>query len=287
MRKHSIFDRPFNFMKFRMRIMRFVDVSAGPSGCWIWVGNRQQEKNRRLAHGRVNVHGTKMYAHIVVYELATKKRLSKRRILRHSCDNAKCCNPNHMIPGTQRQNVLDSVRAGRHRSPRVLTPKMTLEKARMIRSLAGQPHTAIATLMGVSRDTVGKILRGKAWKDGQRSSQLREPRTRLAVVHRGASAEFVGWDQSGPCIFEAVQHRHQSKEDLHYRRRRVSPAMEGEGSPESAWRNLRVRDWTIGVQSHVHAEVLQRDWFMRFTTRSRSRAQRDNIVSESVVATAR
>lgn len=33
--------------------------------------------------------------------------------VRHTCDNQKCCNPKHLIAGTQTQNVQDTVDHGR------------------------------------------------------------------------------------------------------------------------------------------------------------------------------
>ncbi len=44
--------------------------------------------------------------HRIVWELHNKQS-AKGYIVRHSCDNPKCINPNHLILGTSLQNVQD------------------------------------------------------------------------------------------------------------------------------------------------------------------------------------
>ena len=37
-------------------------------------------------------------------------------VVRHTCDNPPCCNPDHHLPGTPKDNARDAVERGRYRS---------------------------------------------------------------------------------------------------------------------------------------------------------------------------
>lgn len=41
-------------------------------------------------------------------------QVSTNLIIRHRCDNPRCIRPAHLIPGTTRDNTLDSVKRGRY-----------------------------------------------------------------------------------------------------------------------------------------------------------------------------
>lgn len=167
-RSLSVFDVEVNHLLLLKRMFPFIKEK---DGCWLWKGTRasgqKQNGQVRLPYGRVSVAGCNMYVHVVLYELYTGKALSKRRILRHTCRNA-CCNPKHLIPGTYRQNALDSIRDGTHRCPRGDThhqAKLTYQKAGQIRKLfaRGKTRLELAEKFGVSRSVVNAILRNEAW----------------------------------------------------------------------------------------------------------------------------
>jgi hypothetical protein len=79
-------------------------------GCWEWRGTRNEDGYGLFSAkllGFVNAR-----AHRVMYEYLAEP-IPDGLILRHSCDNPPCCNPDHQIPGTMAQNSQDMVERGR------------------------------------------------------------------------------------------------------------------------------------------------------------------------------
>lgn len=139
----------------------------GPNGCWVWMANRNNK-----GYGLFRPGGTapKRLSHRLAYE-AIHGRIPKGAIILHSCDNPACVNPDHLRPGTHKDNVADMDKRGR----RVTSPmrgednpysKMTDEKVIGIRTdyINGLPLDAICRRYGCSDNAVGDYLNGRSWK---------------------------------------------------------------------------------------------------------------------------
>lgn len=76
------------------------------SGCWLWRGGTG-------ARGRpfASFDGKPYYVHIRLYEMLVGPVL-QGLILRHTCDNILCVNPEHLIPGTRKDNMHDLFNRG-------------------------------------------------------------------------------------------------------------------------------------------------------------------------------
>lgn len=95
-----------------------VDMSGGPNSCWNWTAFTQPAyRPGQLPYGKFRANGTVLLAHRVAFELA-KGPIPDGHIVRHACDNPKCCNPAHLSSGTQSDNVGDAISRGRHMVPR-------------------------------------------------------------------------------------------------------------------------------------------------------------------------
>lgn len=80
-----------------------------PSQCWPWTGPIA----RNGGHGTAKTeNGTTTTAHRLAYILAHGP-VPKGMVLCHSCDNAICCNPSHLTPGSQQENMRQMIARGR------------------------------------------------------------------------------------------------------------------------------------------------------------------------------
>lgn len=86
-------------------------------------------------------------------------------VVRHTCDNRKCMNPEHLILGTPADNVNDT--KSRKRFPtgeNVKSSKLSEEQVREIRS-SNLPDRQLALKYGVCRTNISNIKKRVWWKD--------------------------------------------------------------------------------------------------------------------------
>lgn len=129
------------------------------------------QKGYGLGYGRYCYRGEQGTAHRVVYCKAHNLLLAdiKGLVVRHTCDNARCINPEHLVLGTHQDNMDD--RHTRKRTSRgVARPlaKLTAEQVQFIRShyvrYSREWGTgAIARMLGVHQITVHRVISGGAW----------------------------------------------------------------------------------------------------------------------------
>jgi hypothetical protein len=146
---------------------RRVDRSTGFSSCWIWKSSQY-----RNGYGYFSVNGRKRLAHRIAFELGNGRKLEKSEICRHQCNVPLCCNPSHLLSGTQYDNIHDCLDSGRFSfAPRNIAEmngraKLDFCDVKKIRALcaSGESQKAVAFRFGVSPSSVSDIVHGKHWK---------------------------------------------------------------------------------------------------------------------------
>lgn len=84
-------------------IWQFITVSDDPDACWPWIGALgSRDKDR----GIFSYEGKKQYAYRLIYEMFHGP-IPEGHMVRHACDNGACCNPRHLVLGTQSDNERD------------------------------------------------------------------------------------------------------------------------------------------------------------------------------------
>lgn len=154
---------------------RFWDkVTRGePGECWEW-----QEKSRHeFGYGvfRPTKHSGSVKAHRFAWA-AVNGEIVDGVVIRHKCDNPPCCNPAHLEPGTQLDNMQDAVKRDRHKRGERGANKLTDAEVIAIRLevSAGKSHESVASNYGISQPMVSAIANGKRWAHigGLRTSSI-------------------------------------------------------------------------------------------------------------------
>ncbi len=110
-------------------------------------------------------------AHRFAYELASGIVLDAGVVLLHSCDNPPCCNPAHLCPGTQQDNIADARAKGRMVAPPLKRGSdnslsiLDEDEVREIRLWLklGFSQYDIATAYRVQQTTISRIHLRKSW----------------------------------------------------------------------------------------------------------------------------
>jgi hypothetical protein len=141
--------RARNFPPLKVRLLKHVDVRPGE--CWLWTG-------RRMPNG----YGT--YGELLAHRLMYQEHVGpipEGLFILHRCDVPACVNPEHLFPGTARDNSLDMVSKERQR-----TAKLTRAQVKAIReryAAGGITQLALAREYGVTEESINNIVRRRTW----------------------------------------------------------------------------------------------------------------------------
>lgn len=95
---------------------RFWEKVEKTEFCWLWHGSLHPKGYGQLTM-RVDGKTVGRRAHHVAWELAYGSRPKGLNICHH-CDVRNCVRPSHLFAGTQKENIQDMIRKGRHRTRR-------------------------------------------------------------------------------------------------------------------------------------------------------------------------
>ncbi|WP_432124397.1 HNH endonuclease [Streptomyces sp. C10-9-1] len=94
-----------------------IDKTGGDQACWPWIGGSKHDFGYGVAYWPDGRHSQ---AHRIAYLLhhgLTADDLDPETMIRHKCpggSNPACCNPAHLEPGTQRDNMADRMAEGNY-----------------------------------------------------------------------------------------------------------------------------------------------------------------------------
>lgn len=112
-------------MTLPAHITKRIDRTSSPHGCWLWTGRLDRD-----GFGRCDMPDAPgCLVHRVVYEDA-RGPIPRGQVLMHSCDALhgpgaayrRCCNPEHLTPGTRAENNGDRSQKGRSHRQRTKSP---------------------------------------------------------------------------------------------------------------------------------------------------------------------
>lgn len=142
--------------------LRNVAVPYTGQDCLTWPFQRTPH-----GYGRIDFNGRPHVASRVVCIMAHGEPPTPRHVAAHSCLNGHlgCVNPRHLRWATQSENERDKLASGTsNRGSRHGRSKLTEGDVLAIRKLSGNlKQDEIAAKFGVSKWTVGEIIRRKRW----------------------------------------------------------------------------------------------------------------------------
>jgi hypothetical protein len=79
-------------------------IEKQPDGCWLWTGALTNS-----GHGQYRMYDGPVRVHRLMWILARQQDIPDWLVVRHfMCDTKRCCNPAHLVGGTQGENVRDT-----------------------------------------------------------------------------------------------------------------------------------------------------------------------------------
>lgn len=152
---------PLRLPSIRQRLLASTKVNQ-ESGCWEW------QKTRRKGYGRMSIMGKLHQAHRVAAMVYLGFDLTSPLDVRHTCDNPPCCNPQHLVPGTTLENIMDAVLKGRWKSNTgEKNPKAKLTADQVIeirhRRHNGETLKSLAADYDMSISGIAGICYGQSW----------------------------------------------------------------------------------------------------------------------------
>lgn len=143
-------------------VFRYIDTHGNdPDVCWEWTGH----KGGRDGRGYMTVDGHRQLSYRIVFEIFNGPIPDGQKV-RHECDNPLCCNPKHLVLGTQGQNEDDKYIRDRWG----YTAEMVRQMKRY--NKLGMTYRAIAARINdefdvnISFSGVGKVIRGERREKG-------------------------------------------------------------------------------------------------------------------------
>lgn len=128
------------------------------TGCFVYTGCTNDN-----GYGIIAYNKRQWLVHRLVFKEVMFKELPA--VVRHSCDNPPCWNPEHLIGGTCLDNIVDKITRNRHNKGidqhrSVLTEEAVIE----IRRMQNPNYVELAKHYNVDRSAIRKVVLGITWK---------------------------------------------------------------------------------------------------------------------------
>jgi DNA-binding transcriptional regulator YiaG len=136
---------------------RKIIYEVNENGCW----NVISQKKDADGYPRLKRNGKKISVHRYVY-VNMHGDFPPNIVIRHKCDNRSCCNPDHLIHGTVKDNMQDMIERGR--TKRNTQKKLSESQVKFIRKNNQLSIHELSRIFNVSRQTIKKARIGETYK---------------------------------------------------------------------------------------------------------------------------
>lgn len=131
------------------------DHAPDLGACWEWMGGGNGK-----GYGQMRVNYRQVATHKIAWEL-TNGEIPPGLWLLHKCDNRACCNPDHLLLGTVKDNTTDMIEKGRrHTGLGLPRHHVTADEVETIRArhASGTKKAVLAREFNVSHNTISNIV---------------------------------------------------------------------------------------------------------------------------------
>jgi hypothetical protein len=129
--------------------------------CWPWMGAQTGD-----SYGSLWYMEKQHPAHRISYILFNGN-VPEGFVVRHTCDNPSCVNPNHLILGTQSDNIIDALKRGRLPNHSLNETQVLEIKQKIAEGDYYGLYKELADKYNVNRKAIYKIKAGITWKHVQ------------------------------------------------------------------------------------------------------------------------
>jgi len=145
-------------------LARFWSKTERQGECIFWIGARDKDGYGKFVTGR---HGQQKHHRPHRWFWEHLNGPLGDLVLRHRCDNPRCVNPEHLQPGTQKENVGDAIERGRftmgERNGFAHLNEAVVRDIRR-RVASGERQVDVARSLGISTTVVWLVVRRRSWK---------------------------------------------------------------------------------------------------------------------------
>ncbi len=145
-------------------VFRYINLHGNDkSVCWEWTAGLGGRPNDKRPYFTID--GSRRLAYRIVYELVNGAEIAQGALIRHTCDNRICCNPDHLVMGTHQDNMNDMKERERHGLPHhTVRAIRRLLATELLDGRNQYTHKEIAERFGISRQEVTEINRGTVYQ---------------------------------------------------------------------------------------------------------------------------
>ena len=195
-----------------------INRTPTEKGCHLWTGYLNDRGYALFLIGRRRVRASR------IQWVLSRGEDPFPWLIRHTCDVEGCVREEHLIKGSDQDNMADAVErrtmasgdkngANTHPESRCIGSaqpgsKLTEEQVATVgpRYMAGETSASIAKSLGVSETIIARIVRGEIWKHagaviaGDRAPKIMKPRVVLTDRLRESIESWVEWP--GPGLYQ-------------------------------------------------------------------------------------